>query len=184
MKFKQSILIAIIIAFTLIKGAYVLSEHAEAQVSGGGAAAEGGGSGSGDSETSAEGKEFIYPWTNFIPIPEIGIGLYDSWLFVDGKTVGGDAVRGGMCITLESECESEEKVDFTTKKMGIIRETLKIQIPAKIMLEGLDFSNEFQGQLKITKLCCNGPIYELVGSKEGEKGSGGSTGGGGATGSF
>jgi hypothetical protein len=66
---------------------------------------------------------FLFPWYNMIPIPQLGIGLYQYWILSSGKTVGGDATKSGECITIASECESEESIDYTTKKMGVIKDS-------------------------------------------------------------
>jgi hypothetical protein len=65
----------------------------------------------------ATGK-FIFPWQNMIPIPTIGWGLYSWWSLTPGTTVLGDATPGGVCITIVSECESSQTVQYSVNKMG------------------------------------------------------------------
>lgn len=62
--------------------------------------------------------DFIFQWQNMIPIPTIGWGLYSSWSLTDGTTVLGDAAPGGVCITIYSECESSDTVEFSINQMG------------------------------------------------------------------
>ncbi len=62
--------------------------------------------------------EFIFQWQNMIPIPTIGWGLYSQWSLQEDTTVLGSALKGGSCITIASECESTESVDFSINQMG------------------------------------------------------------------
>jgi len=63
---------------------------------------------------------FIFPWQNMIPVYQIGIGLYQYWQPMTGKTVAGDATKSGQCQTIVSYCNASINVDYTTWKMGTI----------------------------------------------------------------
>jgi len=69
--------------------------------------------------------DFIFPWQNMIPDPILGTGLFENYVLgyeASGKKadITGDVYQKGFCITVESECESQENVDYTVRKMGSI----------------------------------------------------------------
>ncbi len=74
----------------------------------------------GDAVGGGATGSFIFPWQNMIPVYQLGIGLYQYWQPMTGKTVAGDATKSGQCIIIASECEAQYDVDYTTWKMGTI----------------------------------------------------------------
>lgn len=61
---------------------------------------------------------FIFMWQNMIPIPAIGWGLYSWWSLAPSETLLGSVTPGGVCITIASECESSQTVQFMVNQAG------------------------------------------------------------------
>ncbi|MFA6297173.1 MAG: hypothetical protein WC629_01285 [Candidatus Paceibacterota bacterium] len=68
-------------------------------------------------QSPIEGK-FIFEWKNFIPLYQLGWGLYEGYKMITGKIVVGAAQQGGECQTIYSECEYSETVDYKIQLMG------------------------------------------------------------------
>ncbi len=49
---------------------------------------------------------FIMNWATMEPQPEIGLGLYSYWNLTAGEKTLGDSIPGGVCVVVESECET------------------------------------------------------------------------------
>lgn len=68
---------------------------------------------------------YIFPWQNMTPLPGVGTGLYQWWTLAENSKVLGNKIPGiqalgtdGTCVTVESECESADKMDWTVLSMG------------------------------------------------------------------
>lgn len=68
--------------------------------------------------------DFIFQWQNMIPIPALGWGLFSHYSLSDETTVVGSALSGGQCITIYSECESSDSVDFSVNQMGTTKSSV------------------------------------------------------------
>ncbi len=75
--------------------------------------------------TSPISGSMIFMWQNMIPIPFIGWGLYSWWDVAPQSVVLGDAISGGTCITVDSECESTESVQYSIQQLGTTLYTSK-----------------------------------------------------------
>lgn len=62
--------------------------------------------------------DYIFPWQNMSPVPESGLGFYQWWSVSEDSKVLGSKTPSGVCVTVESECESTESVDWTVQQMG------------------------------------------------------------------
>lgn len=61
---------------------------------------------------------FIMPWTNMIPNPDLGLGLYSQWALLPSEKVVGTAIPTGVCLSIASECTASIPVLFTVKQVG------------------------------------------------------------------
>jgi len=75
----------------------------------------------GQYQSPIEGK-FIFEWKNFIPIYQLGWGLYETRQLRIGALLLGDARQGGQCQTIYSYCEYSENVDYSLQQTGVTPE--------------------------------------------------------------
>lgn len=68
-------------------------------------------------QTVARGT-FIMEWYKMVPNPLLGWGLYSWWALVSGEKVVGGATPGGVCLTVASECETSQAVQFSVNQVG------------------------------------------------------------------
>ncbi len=61
---------------------------------------------------------FILPWTNMIPIPQAGIGLYSYWSVLPSEKVLGDSIAGGTCELITTYGCTSSAVLYTVLQMG------------------------------------------------------------------
>jgi hypothetical protein len=69
------------------------------------------------SEPGSVAGPMIMPWSNMVPNPFAGLGLYRWWALTPGQSVLGDAIPGGECEVIY-QCVPEP-VPFTVKKVGV-----------------------------------------------------------------
>lgn len=61
---------------------------------------------------------FIMEWPKMIPDPTLGIGLYQWWALAPSEVTLGDALPGGKCQTIDSECDTTIPVTYNVMQTG------------------------------------------------------------------